>query len=216
MSGSDQDATKDLELETDVVETQGTVRYRQAANTQDPDDLDDFDEYDEELFTEVVPAEVDKNLATAPTVVSPAEKTSDIAEDYWDDEDEELDGDESEAQTEGAGNEEAPVLVRHKLAVRKKVDENDLEVIKQSGGTVRHKLNRTEAEKPRTNLVVKLLEKNPLGMTLPEMAGGVRKQKRIKTLRPMLMQAIKEGLVMPISQRAGHTVYKLVKNMGGR
>ena len=215
MSGSDQDAIKDLELETDVVETQGTVRYRQAANTHDPDDDDDgFDEFDEELFTETVPVEVGNNPAAVPVVLPSNEKTSDIAEDYWDDEDGESDGDASAAQT--GSDEEAPILVRHKLSVRKKVDESDLEVIKQSGGTVRHKLNRTEVEKPRTNLVVKLLEKNPLGMTLPEMAGGVRKQKRIKTLRPMLMQAIKDGLIMPISQRAGHTVYKLVKNMGGR
>lgn len=215
MSGSDQDATKDLELETDVVETQGTVRYRQAANTQDPDDEDDFEDFDEELFTEIVPVETEHNLATVLPVKPSSEETNDIAEDYWDD-DEEFERDESDTQTAGAGSEDAPILVRHKLSVRKKVDETDLEVIKQSGGTVRHKLNRTEAEKPRTNLVVKLLEKNPLGMTLPEMAGGVRKQKRIKTLRPMLMQAIKEGLIMPISQRAGHTVYKLVKNMGGR
>lgn len=66
------------------------------------------------------------------------------------------------------------------------------------------------------NKVVKLLEKNPLGMTLPEMAGGTRQLKKIRTLRPMLALAIKEGLVMPISQRAGHTVYRLVKNLGHR
>ena len=66
------------------------------------------------------------------------------------------------------------------------------------------------------NKVVKLLEKNPLGMTLPEMAGGPRQQKKIKTLRPQLSQAIKDGLVMPISQRAGHTVYRLVKHLSGR
>lgn len=208
MSGSDHDETKDLELEKDVVETQGTLRYRQAANTQDPDDDDDFDE---DFYEEIVPAETE--TAVQVQTPSPA-KTDDIAEDYWDDDEEFEDGD---AETEGtATGEDAPVLVRHKLAVRKKVDESDLQVIKQAGGTVRHKLNRNEADKPRTNLVVKLLEKNPLGMTLPEMAGGVRKQKRIKTLRPMLMQAIKEGLIMPISQRAGHTVYKLVKNMGAR
>ncbi len=208
MSGSDQDGLKDLELENDVVETQGTVRYKQAANTQDPDDLEDLED---ELFEEIVPVETGNNVAK---VVS-LEKTGDIAEDYWEDDDSDEEIEESDAGTPASG-EEAPVLVRHKLAVRKKVDETDLEVIKQTGGTVRHKLVRTEAEKPRTNLVVKLLEKNPLGMTLPEMAGGVRKQKRIKTLRPMLMQAIKEGLIMPISQRAGHTVYKLVKNMGPR
>lgn len=197
MSGSDQDATKDLELETDVVETQGTVRYRQAANRQDPDD--DLDDLEAELFTEIVPVETDNNVAK---ILIPLEKTGDIAEDYWEDGDEEGSNPDSERQNGGTGSEEAPILVRHKLAVRKKVDETDLEVIKQTGGTVRHKLGRTEAEKPRSNLVVKLLEKNPLGMTLPEMAGGVRKQKRIKTLRPMLMQGIKEGLIMPISQRA--------------
>jgi transposase len=66
------------------------------------------------------------------------------------------------------------------------------------------------------NKIVRLLEKNPLGMTLPEMAGGVRQIKRIKTLRPLLADAIRTGLIMPVSQRAGHTVYKLVKNMGPR
>lgn len=70
--------------------------------------------------------------------------------------------------------------------------------------------------KPGDNKVVRLLEKNPLGMTLPEMAGGPRQVKKIKTLRPLLTEAIKEGLVMPVSQRAGHTVYKLVKKMGPR
>ncbi|MBX9878526.1 MAG: hypothetical protein K2Y22_08710 [Candidatus Obscuribacterales bacterium] len=69
---------------------------------------------------------------------------------------------------------------------------------------------------PAENKVVKLLEKNPLGMTLPEMAGGTRQLKKIRTLRPMLAQAIKEGLVMPTSQRAGHTVYRLVKHLGRR
>ncbi len=66
------------------------------------------------------------------------------------------------------------------------------------------------------NKVVKLLDKNPLGMTLPEMAGGTRQIKKIKTLRPMLAEAIRLGLVMPVSQRAGHTVYRLVKNLGPR
>jgi hypothetical protein len=70
--------------------------------------------------------------------------------------------------------------------------------------------------KPADNKVVKLLEKNPLGMTLPEMAGGPRQMKRIRTLRPQLQSAIQEGLVMPVSQRAGHTVYKLVKHLGRR
>jgi len=72
------------------------------------------------------------------------------------------------------------------------------------------------AAKPPENRVVKLLEKNPLGMTLPEMAGGPRQLKRIRTLRPQLAEAIKTGMVMPVSQRAGHTVYRLVKYLGPR
>lgn len=71
-------------------------------------------------------------------------------------------------------------------------------------------------DKPAENKVVKLLEKNPLGMTLPEMAGGPRQMKKIRTLRPVLAEAIRLGLVMPVSQRAGHTVYRLVKSMGPR
>lgn len=71
----------------------------------------------------------------------------------------------------------------------------------------------TDAAKAEENKVVKLLEKNPLGMTLPEMAGGIRKQKRIKQLRPVLAEALKKGIVMPVSQRSGHTVYKLVRNL---
>ncbi len=74
----------------------------------------------------------------------------------------------------------------------------------------------SESAKAEENKVVKLLEKNPLGMTLPEMAGGTRKQKRIKQLRPILAEAIKKGMIMPVSQRSGHTVYRLVKNMSGR
>jgi hypothetical protein len=70
--------------------------------------------------------------------------------------------------------------------------------------------------KPAENRVVKLLEKNQLGMTLPEMAGGPRQLKKIRTLRPLLAEAIRLGLVMPISQRAGHTVYRLVKYLGPR
>lgn len=66
------------------------------------------------------------------------------------------------------------------------------------------------------NKVIRLLEKNPLGMTLPEMAGGPRQVKKIKTLRPMLAEAIRLGMVMPVSQRAGATVYRLVKNLGPR
>ena len=71
-------------------------------------------------------------------------------------------------------------------------------------------------QKPAENRVVKLLEKNQLGMTLPEMAGGPRQLKKIRTLRPLLAEAIKSGLVMPVSQRAGHTVYRLVKYLGPR
>ncbi len=72
------------------------------------------------------------------------------------------------------------------------------------------------AKTPADNKVVKLLEKNPLGMTLPEMAGGTRQLKKIRTLRPILGEAIRSGLVMPVSQRAGHTVYRLVKFLGPR
>lgn len=72
------------------------------------------------------------------------------------------------------------------------------------------------AKNPADNKVVKLLDKNPLGMTLPEMAGGVRQMKKIRILRPILGEAIKSGLVMPVSQRAGHTVYRLVKYLGPR
>ncbi len=72
------------------------------------------------------------------------------------------------------------------------------------------------AAKPEANKVVKLLDKNPLGMTLPEMAGGTRQIKRIKTMRPQLAEAIRSGLVMPVSQRAGHTVYRLVKHIANR
>lgn len=75
---------------------------------------------------------------------------------------------------------------------------------------------KTPAKGPAENKVVKLLEKNPLGMTLPEMAGGPRQLKKIRTLRPILAEAIRIGAVMPVSQRAGHTVYRLVKLMGPR
>ena len=66
------------------------------------------------------------------------------------------------------------------------------------------------------NKVVKFLEKNPLGMTLPEMAGGTRQIKKMRTLRPQLAQSIREGLIMPVSQRSGHTVYRLVKYLANR
>jgi hypothetical protein len=72
------------------------------------------------------------------------------------------------------------------------------------------------AKKKEENRVIRLLEKNPLGMTLPEMAGGPRQLKKIKLLRPMLAEAIRAGQVMPISQRAGNTVYRLVKYMRTR
>lgn len=74
----------------------------------------------------------------------------------------------------------------------------------------------SDKAKAPENKVVRLLEKNPLGMTLPEMAGGPRQMKKIKLLRPLLAQAIREGMVMPISQRAGNTVYRLVKYLGPR
>ena len=83
--------------------------------------------------------------------------------------------------------------------------------------SVKGELKATSAEaKPQDNKVVKLLDKTPLGMTLPEMAGGPRQIKRIKTLRPLLAEAIRSGLVMPVSQRAGHTVYRLVKHIANR
>ncbi len=111
---------------------------------------------------------------------------------------------------------DSPSKIRQPVKQKKQVEETSAEETKQSGGTVKHKSSRSQEDKPRTNLVIKLLEKNPLGMTLPEMAGGTRKMKRIKTLRPMLAQAIREGLIMPVSQRAGHTVYRLVRHIGSR
>lgn len=73
-----------------------------------------------------------------------------------------------------------------------------------------------ERSKPPENKIVRLLEKNPLGLTLPEMAGGPRQVKKIRMLRPLLAEAIRSGLVMPVSQRAGNTVYRLVKYLGPR
>lgn len=78
------------------------------------------------------------------------------------------------------------------------------------------KAETAKKEKVQENKIIRLLEKNPLGLTLPEMAGGPRQVKKIKTLRPLLAEAIRLGLVMPVSQRAGNTVYKLVKNLGPR
>jgi hypothetical protein len=83
--------------------------------------------------------------------------------------------------------------------------------------TARKALSKPVSDtKAPENKVVKLLEKNPLGMTLPEMAGGPRQLKKMRLLRPLLAEAIRGGLVMPISQRAGHTVYRLVKYLGHR
>lgn len=81
---------------------------------------------------------------------------------------------------------------------------------------IKRKPQDKESSEKTTNRVVKLLDKNPLGLTLPEMAGGPRKLKQIRTLRPMLSEAIKQGLVMPVSQRSGHTVYRLVKHIASR
>lgn len=203
MSGTEQDPNKDIE--EDVVETQGTLRYKQAANLQDPDDDEDFEEYYSEIVSDT------ETGATVSHVEQPAPTSSDIEggseaaveEDYWD-------------ENERIETPDGVRVIRHNLKSKVKKPEEDSEETKQSGGTIRRKASSNAEDKPRTNLVVKLLEKNPLGMTLPEMAGGVRKQKRIKTLRPMLAQAIKEGQIMPVSQRAGHTVYKLVKNIGPR
>jgi hypothetical protein len=75
---------------------------------------------------------------------------------------------------------------------------------------------KASENKAGDNKIVKLLERNPLGLTLPEMAGGPRQLKKIRSLRPLLADAIKNGVVMPVSQRAGHTVYRLVKNLGPR
>ena len=74
----------------------------------------------------------------------------------------------------------------------------------------------SDKAKPPENKILRLLEKNPLGMTLPEMAGGPRQVKKIRLLRPALAEAIRSGLVMPVSQRAGNTVYRLVKYLGPR
>jgi hypothetical protein len=83
-------------------------------------------------------------------------------------------------------------------------------------GPQRQTASQTISERQSENKVIKLLEKNPLGMTLPEMAGGPRQMKKLRSLRPMLAEAIRAGLVMPVSQRASHTVYRLVKYLGNR
>jgi hypothetical protein len=203
MSGSEPDPNKDLE--EDVVETQGTLRYKQAANTQDPDEDDDFDDYYDEFVSESDIFSTVTNTETASGAASDIADSGSTAveEDYWE---------EQERYQSADGTR----VIRHNLKTKQKKVDDENEETKQAGGTIRSKASRGAEEKPRTNVVVKLLEKNPLGMTLPEMAGGVRKQKRIKTLRPMLAQAIREGQIMPVSQRAGHTVYKLVKNIGPR
>jgi hypothetical protein len=94
-------------------------------------------------------------------------------------------------------------------------EENEVPAARMSFDTA-EKAEKAKKEKAQENKVIRLLEKNPLGMTLPEMAGGPRQVKKIKTLRPMLAEAIRLGIVMPISQRAGSTVYRLVKNLGPR
>lgn len=83
-------------------------------------------------------------------------------------------------------------------------------------GSVKQKKPKPPVDPTQDNKIIRLLEKNPLGMTLPEMAGGPRQVKKIKTLRPMLAEAIRTGMVMPVSQRAGATVYRLVKHLGPR
>jgi hypothetical protein len=97
-------------------------------------------------------------------------------------------------------------------------EEDEIEEIEQEEKPLPRMVfaEKTKPDKVPENKVLRLLEKNPLGMTLPEMAGGPRQVKKIKTLRPMLAEAIRLGLVMPISQRAGSTVYRLVKNLGPR
>jgi hypothetical protein len=66
-------------------------------------------------------------------------------------------------------------------------------------------------EEAQDNRIVRLLEKNPLGMTLAEMAGGAGQLKKIKTLRPLLAEALRLGIIMPVSKRGGACVYRLVK-----
>ncbi|MBI1269626.1 hypothetical protein GC174_04255 [bacterium] len=101
-----------------------------------------------------------------------------------------------------------------------KKEKKDIPVEEFRGMVKRAPVRRKPAEPVSTektdNKVIKMLDKNPLGMTLPEMAGGPRKIGRIRTLRPMLAAAIKQGLVMPVSQRSGHTVYRLVKHITNR
>jgi hypothetical protein len=92
----------------------------------------------------------------------------------------------------------------------------EVEATESPTPVVKPKKAAPTTSKPPENKIVRLLEKNPLGMTLPEMAGGPRQVKKIKGLRPMLTEAIREGLVMPVSQRAGNTVYRLVKYLGPR
>ncbi len=52
-------------------------------------------------------------------------------------------------------------------------------------------------------------------MTLPEMAGGTPAAgKKIRTLRPMLNEAIQSGQVHAHQPEKPDTVYRLVKNLG--
>jgi hypothetical protein len=96
------------------------------------------------------------------------------------------------------------------------VNDNPPPEVETAPAKAKPKAATDKPSKPPENKVVRLLEKNPLGMTLPEMAGGPRQMKKIKLLRPFLTEAIRDGLVMPVSQRAGSTVYRLVKYLGPR
>ncbi len=83
-------------------------------------------------------------------------------------------------------------------------------------GDSKPKRGRPPVARPVGSAASQATDKNPVGMTLPEMAGGPRQLKRIRTLRPQLAEAIRAGLIMPVSQRAGHTVYRLVRHIANR
>ncbi len=141
-----------------------------------------------------LPGQAEAPIQTHPQTLATADQTATTAG-------------QNAAATDQLAQKETPALVSTRGPIKTTTDAKQSKASAGKSGS---------DDKAKSNLVIKLLEKNPLGMTLPEMAGGPRKQKRIKILRPMLTEAIKEGLVMPISQRAGHTVYKLVKHMGAR
>ena len=107
------------------------------------------------------------------------------------------------------------IMAEEKNTAKKTEEEEQMQGYVKRSPVKRKPVEDASTAKPG-NKVLKLLEKNPLGMTLPEMAGGTRKPKQIRTLRPMLSEAIKQGLVMPVSQRSGHTVYRLVKHISNR